>query len=440
MSEIDSSSGLAHRDGLARRKRNAWLLGGAGGVSVVAATWISVGLGYDRLAEGTVGGSVTTVLGVAAIVLVTWGVILGVRARTPHHGITPWRRVGSATVIVWLGVAVLWGVGIVIGRAFPVTGPGVVLVVVVLSTLALPLVLWLPVWTLLSALRSPGRVKSGAAPTMEEKADALASVSLEALSGQADGYEPKPLAPVTMGSKRPTGLLVALGASLVVIVVLVAAVAFLLGRQGVSEPSAAPTSNVPSVASPAPSGASSTPAESSPTVMSPSPQEMEGFAWAVAGCIGSPVALEEAVRGGMLPAFPDFTWEPIYHEVATSLGVPDLEIDREVYWQSYNFRSAAFAMALSADSEWASLYDIWSEAGAYAYEVSRQVAVSGQPRGFAFEEVAARYGPRLESGCSAVVEGGLMAADAEGLELNVWIEKYAPNVTKVYSNLLKTPT
>lgn len=131
----------------------------AGVASAAVTTLISLVLGYDRLAEGTVGGTVTTMLFVAALLLVTSGVILGVRVRTPPHGITPWRRVGKAGLIVWLGVAALWGAGILIGRVFPVTGPGVVLIVVLLSLLALPLVLWLPVWTLLSALRSPGRVE-----------------------------------------------------------------------------------------------------------------------------------------------------------------------------------------------------------------------------------------------------------------------------------------
>jgi len=92
-------------------------------------------------------------------------VVAWTRLRVPKGGATPPRRVAVVTGAAWVIAALALGAATILGRLFiPGSGPQwVSFWVVMCVVVALPALLWLPIWAVVSAVRS--RRPAAARPT-----------------------------------------------------------------------------------------------------------------------------------------------------------------------------------------------------------------------------------------------------------------------------------
>lgn len=388
------------------RRRIAAVLAVMGVLAGVLAVVISLAAGYDRLGYGTPGSNVTTLLFVTAIVTITLSVIFAVRSNTPPGRLTPWRGIGLWTVGIWGACMAVFVIAVLIGRLIPVAAPMAVLVGGLLPVLLLPILIWLPIWTVLNAIR--GRAASGHS---EPSGDQSAVVQPVPPSVPGAGAEPHVGTSGPNDAAAPGGaprwMFFVIGVGTVLIVALVAAVAFLLGQQ---------SQGASAVAGP---GTNSTDPAPTPTSVLPSPSDEAasmtatqayGLAAAWGGCLGS------GFEAGL-------TWEPIYHQVATDLGLDDISPFGEEGLKEVNRKGYAFWVAEAADPQrWQPLSSLWGDSVDFAYRKSESVARAGEPRGFAFEAVSRKYGPALSAACLDAAEAVGVAATEEGLTAEAWLE------------------
>lgn len=425
------------RSGLeAARLRRALLSGIAGLLCVSVALVISLAAGYDNLASGTLGGNVTTLLFVASAVLLLVAAISWTRAATLAGGRTSWRRVGRSTLIVW-GVAIsLLVFAIVIGRVAVAFAPTAVLLASLVPVLLLPTLLWFPLWTLISAVRGQGTQAQGETSDWEpSEASAGSSPEQETVSPVSE-VAPRPAIerdPRQQGAGSSRGLLVAGAVVGVVMVGLIATVFYLLGRQSSMSAQESPATTIvlPSASATDIPSSSSTSEPSAPSGEL-SPGELYGLASAVEGCTG-PIGQgvpPDAVLG-YISFDSGFVWEPVYHQMAKSLGVPDVKdsVLSDAGLREYLFRTQAFNAADNADPRsWYELNKLWRDAGDYASQRSEEVALAGEPRGYAFQDVGRKFGKKLTKACLEPVYRAVDLAKADGLTFDAWIQQYRPDM------------
>lgn len=431
MGESVARSGLE-----AARLRRALVTGIAGLLCVSVALVISLAAGYDNLASGTLGGNVTTVLFVASAVLLLVAAISWTRAATLAGGRTSWRRVGRSTLFVW-GVAItLLVFAIIMGRVAVALAPIAVLIASLVPVLLLPTLLWFPLWTLISAIRGQGTPGQGETRAQESSEASAVSPSKQVTVAPAPEVvlSPDPARePRKQGAGPSRGLLVAGAVIGVVIVSLIATVFYLLGRQSsISTQESAESSSAPTPAASNESPSIEPTAEPSAPAGQMTPAELYGLAAAAQGCTGRiPEDLPPDAATGFISFDSGLVWEPIYVETAKRLGVPEggSEDLTESLFQNYLYRMAAFSAAESADPRsWYDLNQLWIKANDYAYTRSEEVVLAGEPRGYAFLDVAKKYGPRITKACLDPVYRAMELAKADGLTFDAWIQQYKPDM------------
>ncbi len=389
------------------RRRIAAVLAAAGVLAGVLAVVISLAAGYDRLGYGTPGGNITTLLFVTAMVTITLAVIFAVRSNTDPGRLTPWKRVGIWAVGLWGGCIAVFAIAVLLGRIIPAATPIAVLVGGLLPVLLLPVLVWLPTWTVINGIRSRGtsgepEPSGDQSPTAQPVAPTAVELGTEPHLGKSD-----PSVAATPGG-APRWMLLVIGAGAVLIVALVAAVAFLLGQQSQGAPAAAGPGTDETGPAPTPTSALPSPSEEAASMTA---LQAYGLAAAWGGCLGS------GFEAGL-------TWEPVYHQVATDLGLDDISPFGEEGLKEVNRKGYAFWVAEAADPQrWQPLSSLWGESVDFAYRKSESVARAGEPRGFAFEAVSRKYGPDLTSACLDAAEEVGVAATAEGLTSEEWIER-----------------
>lgn len=431
MGESVARSGLE-----SARLRLALLSGIVGMLCVSVALVISLAAGYDNLASGTLGGNVTTLLFVASAVLLLVAAVSWTRAATLAGGRTSWRRVGRSTLIVW-GVAIaLLVFAIGMGRVAVVLAPIAVLIASLVPILLLPTLMWFPLWTLISAMRGRGTPGQGETSAQESSEASAVSPPKQVTVPPAPEVvlSPDPARePRKQGVGPSRGLLVASAVIGVVIVSLVATVFYLLGRQSSmpAQESPATTIVLPS-ASATDIPSSSSPSEPSAPSGELTPVELYGLASAVEGCTGP---IGQGVPPDAVLGYISFdsgsVWEPVYHQMAKSLGVPDVNDSAlsDAGLREYLFRTQAFNAADNADPRsWYELNKLWLDAGDYASQRSEEVALAGEPRAYAFQDVGRKFGKKLTKACLEPVYRAVDLAKADGLTFDAWIQQYKPDM------------